>query len=267
MPDRIVRDELLTSERYWSVVIEAQRLFVHLLLCADALGRFSGKNYTIRAHCYPGHAVDPKLIEKLLSDLHDADLIRLYEIDGERYVFIPRYKQRLRAKESYIPAPPKEINDIVEEKSDSSQTQVSLKSDLSRPKEGRKEGTTLQPRPHPLNATTWERFSGAYAFRYGTEPVRNARTNTAIATIVRLLGADAPEVAAFYVGHNDQWYVKKRHPVGSLMQDAEGLRTQWKTGKKSTWLEARSAEQKDSVVEQAARVIKTLEGKNHEKTG
>lgn len=136
MPDRIIRDELLTSERYWSVGIDAQRLFVHLLLSADALGRFSGKNYTIRAACYPGHAPDAKLIEKFLTDLHDADLIRIYEVNGERYVFIPRYRQRLRAKDSYLPAPPKGINDIPEEKSDSSQTQVRLKSDLSRPKEG-----------------------------------------------------------------------------------------------------------------------------------
>jgi len=36
MPDRLVRDEILRSERYWTVSIEAQRLFLHLQLIADA---------------------------------------------------------------------------------------------------------------------------------------------------------------------------------------------------------------------------------------
>lgn len=124
MPDRVIRDELLTSERYWSVSIEAQQLFTHLLLCADSLGRFSGKNFTVRMACYPAHQRSPDLVEKFLNDLNDADLIRIYEVDGERFIFIPRYKQRLRYTDSKYPAPPNEINDIVIKKSDSSPTQV-----------------------------------------------------------------------------------------------------------------------------------------------
>jgi len=153
MPDRIIRDELLTSERYWSVGIEAQRLFVHLLLNADALGRFSGKNYTIRAACYPGHAIDPKLVEKLLSDLHDADLVRIYEHEGARYLFIPRYRQRLRAKCSFFPAPPSAINDIHYEKADSSQTQVGLESAEGREGkgvEGREGSKSARARRHEI---------------------------------------------------------------------------------------------------------------------
>lgn len=264
MPDRIIRDELLTSERYWSVGIEAQRLFVHLILSADELGRFSGKNYTIRAACYPGIAVDPKLIEKLICDLADADLIRLYEVGSQRYIFIPRYKQRLRAKNSYLPSPPKEINDVPSEMSDISQTQDRQVSDARRPKEGRKEELPSKL-PNPLNAQTWEGYASAYAFRYGTAPVRNAKSNTCISNIVKRLGNDAPEVASFYLTHNDQWYVKKRHPVDSFLGDCEGLRTQWKTGRKSTGLEARSAEQKDAVVEQIKRVTENLERKDREK--
>lgn len=242
MPDRIIRDELLTSERYWSVGIEAQRLFVHLLLSADALGRFSGKNYTIRSSCYPGIAVSEKLIEKLISDLHDADLIRIYQCEGDRYIFIPRYRQRLRAKESYLPSPPKEINDITIEKSDSSQTQVRLESDASPPKEGRKEGNTFRAPPKPpvdpaqkaLAAQTWESYRSAYAARYRVDPVRNAAVNTHIKNLVGRIGQDAPAVAAFYVTHNDNWYVKKNHAVSNLLADCEGLRTQWKSGVKTS---------------------------------
>lgn len=144
MPDRILRDELLTSERYWSVSIEAQRLFVHLVLCVDDTARFSGKNYTIRAACYPGQSVDPGKLEKLLLELVDTDLVRLYTVGMDRFIFLPRSKQRLRYARSRYPAPPNEINDILLEKSDLRQTQDGLKSaEVKRSEE--KRSKTLAP--------------------------------------------------------------------------------------------------------------------------
>jgi len=132
--DRVIRDELLTSERYWSVSIEAQRLFIHLILCADDLGRFSGKNYTIRTACFPGQAVQAEKVEKLLAELQDADLVRVYQHETERFIFIPRFRQRLRYFKSRYPAPPKQISDIEEEKSDHGQSKDGLKTDSSRHK-------------------------------------------------------------------------------------------------------------------------------------
>lgn len=120
--------------------------------------------------------------------------------------------------------------------------------------------------PHPsldlktFSRATWESFRTAYAARYKTDPVRNAKVNSAIMNLVKRLGPDAANVAAFYLTHNDQFYVKKRHPVTLLLSDAEGLHTQWKTGSKATALEARSAEQKDSVVEQIKRVQEKMKG-------
>lgn len=115
MADRVLRDELLTSERYWSVSIEAQRLFVHLLLNVDDLGRFSGKNYTIRAACFPGQTVVPDRLERMLSELQDVDLIRVYTVDGARYIFVPRFKQKLRYVNSKFPAPPEGMDDTAAE--------------------------------------------------------------------------------------------------------------------------------------------------------
>lgn len=139
MPDRLVRDEILRSERYWTVSIEAQRLFLHLLLCVDDTARFSGKNYTIRSACYPGHAIEPAKVERLLAELQDVDLIRLYTEGEERFVFVPRFRQRLRFVNSRYPAPPKEISDISIEKTVSSLTQDGLKPDSSLTQDGRRE--------------------------------------------------------------------------------------------------------------------------------
>jgi hypothetical protein len=104
------------------------------MLNVDDTARFSGKNYTLRAACYPGQSMEPEKLERLLSELVDTDLVRVYLINAERYIFVPRFRQRLRFKKSKYPCPPNEINDIGEEKSDSSQTQDSLKPDSSRQK-------------------------------------------------------------------------------------------------------------------------------------
>lgn len=107
----------------------------------------------------------------------------------------------------------------------------------------------------PSAAATWEAYSTAYVNRYQTEPVRNAKVNGQLADFCkRISHEEAPHVAAFYVGHNNPFYVRSRHPVGALLKDAEGLRTQWATGVKATGLEARSAEQVDAAQAQLKRL-------------
>jgi hypothetical protein len=128
MPDRVIRDELLTSERYWSVSIQAQQLYVHLLLVADDAARCSGKNFTLRATCFPGRPMEHAAMEKMLAELVDADLIRAYTVACERFLFVPRFRNRRRyVSTSKYPTPPNEINDLPTEKSALSQPQVSPK--------------------------------------------------------------------------------------------------------------------------------------------
>lgn len=111
----------------------------------------------------------------------------------------------------------------------------------------------------PKSAATWEAYAGAYRRRYGVEPVRNSKTNAQLCQLVDRLGADeAPPVAEFFLAHNKPLYVSARHPTNLLVQDAEGLRTQWATGVKATTLEAKSAEQRDSVRGQYERVMASL---------
>lgn len=122
VPDRIIRDELLTSERYWSVSIQAQQLYVHLLLVVDDAARFSGKNFTLRASCFPGKPIEANELERMLTELTDADLVRAYFLGSERFIFVPRFRNRRRyVGTSKYPTPPNEINDLPSEKADLSQ--------------------------------------------------------------------------------------------------------------------------------------------------
>lgn len=86
------------------------------------------------------------------------------------------------------------------------------------------------PAAVPATGPTWDAYAAAYQGRYGVLPVRNATVNTQLANLVKRIGAeDAPQVAAFYVGHNSPFYVRRGHVVGALLADAEKLRTEWAT--------------------------------------
>lgn len=108
-----------------------------------------------------------------------------------------------------------------------------------------------KPRALPSAETktgrTWAAYSQAYRLRYGEEPARNAKGFGICSQLVDRLGAEeAPEVAAFYVGHNDSFYVRSLHPLSLLLRDAEKLRTEWKVGRQMTQTTARRVEQAQS---------------------
>jgi hypothetical protein len=96
---------------------------------------------------------------------------------------------------------------------------------------------------NPKTSETWEAYRSAYLNRYGTDPVRNAMVNAQIANFVNRIGAkEAPRVAEFYLSHSKAFYVAKKHSAGLLLADAEGLRTEWATGRQVTDTEARQAD-------------------------
>src|SRR5579871_6322363 len=113
MPNRVIREGLLDSQRYWSVTVEARQLFVHLLLLADDLGLVSLAPVFIRRRCFDD-APTQQRIDKLIELLVDADLIRVYTAGtagsaSPKYAFIPRFAQRLRLMRCKYPLPPLEL--------------------------------------------------------------------------------------------------------------------------------------------------------------
>ena len=93
------------------------------------------------------------------------------------------------------------------------------------------------------SSETWEAYSDAYERRYKAKPVRNATVNGQISSFIKRIGfEEAPMVAAFYVYHNNSFYVQKMHTVGLLLADAEKLRTEWATNRQVTNTQARQAD-------------------------
>jgi hypothetical protein len=111
----------------------------------------------------------------------------------------------------------------------------------------------------PTEAKTtaaWNAYAEAYRQRYGVDPIADATVRSQLSKFIDRVGqGDAPNIAAFYVRHNKAFYVSRQHPVGLLLTDAEGLRTQWLNGRVVTDTEARQADRKQNNLSVAEQLI------------
>lgn len=105
MPTRLIREGLLESEAVLSLPTEARWLFVTIMLSADDLGLFEATEFKLARRA----DVRRELASKLLQMIGDADLVRFYEVDGKRYGFIPKFRQRVQIKNTRHPLPPRSI--------------------------------------------------------------------------------------------------------------------------------------------------------------
>lgn len=107
MPNRILRDDLLDSDRIASAGELAVMLWVRLVLVADDFGRFDGRITKICRKCWPAGG-DPGEAEvrTRLQALVQAHLVVMYDADGKTFLFIPNFRQRTRADRSKYPPPP-----------------------------------------------------------------------------------------------------------------------------------------------------------------
>lgn len=107
MPSRIIRDGWVESERINALDAAAERFFLRLCLRADDYGRYHGNPTLLKSNLFPlREDVRSTDIPRFLLDCEKAGLVRCYDVAGKRYVEIPRFEQRTRAKTSKFPPPP-----------------------------------------------------------------------------------------------------------------------------------------------------------------
>ena len=94
MPDRIVRDELLNSERWLELPTDTHRLvYTALLLRADDYGNLEGGPRRLYRWMHGFTQVKSEIDSiKLMSDLQDAQLVLRYEVKEKEYWHINRFK-------------------------------------------------------------------------------------------------------------------------------------------------------------------------------
>jgi hypothetical protein len=112
MPNRIIRGDLLDSDRYNSLTHDAERLlFVELLLLADDYGLVPVNFGFLRRRTSPCTSKSLEQVTQMVSALADADLIRCYQSErGGQFAFIPRFDNRPQALKPRWPIPPDHIS-------------------------------------------------------------------------------------------------------------------------------------------------------------
>jgi hypothetical protein len=107
MPNRILREGILTSERVNVLSWPAEVFYRRLMSAVDDFGRYWGKSELLRAGLYPlllDRVGNPDVV-KWLAECADAGLVRTYTVEGKEYVQLLDFRQQVRAAKSKFPEP------------------------------------------------------------------------------------------------------------------------------------------------------------------
>lgn len=106
MPNRIIREALITSEKINKLTPQEESFFVRLMLRADDFGRYYANPKLLKSGLYPlrDNIRDTDMI-RWLAACQKADLLHCYEVDGKRYIEVYDFGQRVRSAKSKFPAP------------------------------------------------------------------------------------------------------------------------------------------------------------------
>lgn len=107
MPDRIIRHGILTSDSVNLLSWEGEVFYRRLLSVVDDFGRFDGRRSILRASLYPLglEKVSEKDVGRMMSECEKQSLVSVYVVDGQQFLEVLKFNQRLRAKVSKWPAP------------------------------------------------------------------------------------------------------------------------------------------------------------------
>lgn len=282
---RTVKPELFTHEDLYMLEQETglpiRIAFAGLFTVCDREGRFKWQPNRIKLAVLPYDVLD---FSRVLDALVTRGFIRMYSADDQIFGVIPTWSRHQvinnRESASEIPEP-----DETSYISTTSTREPRVSDACSTPlvhapvegkgREGKGKGreggydeaspspsakqteiVPIKPKEPAPTSFVWQAYSDAYQRRYMAAPVRNAKVNGQLSQLLARLGAEeAPMVAAFYVGHNNRYYVNKMHSVDLLLSDAEKLRTEWATGRRVTAAAANEADRLQDTGDMWNRII------------
>lgn len=285
---RNIKPSFFQNDALGELPAMARLLFIGMWTIADFKGCLEYRPKRMKAQLLPYDDCD---VEELTNNLDKSRFISIYSVQGQRYIKITNFEKHQnphkneREGGSDIPDISEkdcEINELYKDGKNREQDGTTradslflIPDSLNRipdsgtPKpESACDGAsppvaavaviakTKSPKePAPTHAI-WQAYARAYENRYRAEPVRNAKVNGQLASLLGRLGAEeAPAVAAFYVGHSNRYYVQKMHSVDCLLADAEKLRTEWATGNRITSAAAQEADRLQDAGDMWSRIM------------
>lgn len=106
MANRVLRD-WTDSKKVDKLSFQEEVLFVRLIMKADDYGNFNAEPHMVKSLCFPRKdGIRCNDISAWLSNLEATGLILTYQSNGDSFLHIKDFKQRLdRAKRKYPPEP------------------------------------------------------------------------------------------------------------------------------------------------------------------
>jgi len=115
MPEgRMLKKLISTSQKLAKLKTDSARLlYTWLLPHLDIEGRFSADPHIVKGYVVPRLKMTPRKITEYLEDMAKNDLIVLYEVDGDKFLQLKKFKnfqllREDRESKSQIPAPTKD---------------------------------------------------------------------------------------------------------------------------------------------------------------
>src|ERR1043165_4726506 len=105
MPSRILREQILTSERVNALSLSAELFYRRLMSIVDDYGRTELQLQILRAKCYPLQ-LDRVTVDDVEAWLNECSsgadpLITIYSVGSKRYVEVSNFGQRTRGASKY----------------------------------------------------------------------------------------------------------------------------------------------------------------------
>ncbi|MEZ2392298.1 hypothetical protein ACAZ27_00280 [Akkermansia muciniphila] len=107
MPNRIIREGIITSEAVNSLSWEAEIFYRRLLSVVDDFGRFDARPSVLRSALYPLKldSMREDSVQRCLKSCEAARLVVLYSVEGKEYLEVTNFRQQVRSKKSKYPTP------------------------------------------------------------------------------------------------------------------------------------------------------------------
>jgi hypothetical protein len=110
MPNRVVRSEILDSDKVNKLSWAAEVFYRRLMSIVDDYGLGDGRIPVIRSKLYPLRLdrVSESDIIKWIAECESSGLVSLYQVNGNPYLEIVNFGQTVRQKKAKYPFPPRE---------------------------------------------------------------------------------------------------------------------------------------------------------------
>lgn len=110
MPNRIIREAILSSEKMALLGWPEEVFYRRLMSIVDDYGRHEANPQLLRARCYPlqTDAVRAADISRWMAACQKAGLILCYEVSGKCYLEVVNFQQQRRTDSKWPPPPSKD---------------------------------------------------------------------------------------------------------------------------------------------------------------